>query len=257
MKPMLELKRRARINKCLDELKDLIVSSLQAEGENVSKLEKADILELTVRHLHKLRRQHSLGLTPEAAYADRFRAGFTHCAAEVSQYLAAASSTPNSPLSVDSSTRNKLLQHLGSCIRQIDNSLQHEGASQCYNNVYTPPSSPHLQGAVSPTATVVMSAEKTKTTSAPVWRPWWSPWSLVFIRLKYTSTKMMDHFYRDRIFNTLCSKFAGWTFKTIFRDVISSKVVNKYRLSAVWMNTCNYYVYVWERERSIKHSYTL
>jgi hypothetical protein len=29
---------------------------LQAEGENVSKLEKADILELTVRHLHRLRR---------------------------------------------------------------------------------------------------------------------------------------------------------------------------------------------------------
>jgi len=28
----------------------------QAEGENVSKLEKADILELTVRHLHRLRR---------------------------------------------------------------------------------------------------------------------------------------------------------------------------------------------------------
>jgi hairy-and-enhancer-of-split protein len=28
----------------------------QAEGENVSKLEKADILELTVRHLQRLRR---------------------------------------------------------------------------------------------------------------------------------------------------------------------------------------------------------
>ncbi|PSN58214.1 Enhancer of split mbeta protein [Blattella germanica] len=169
MKPMLERKRRARINKCLDELKDLIVSSLQAEGENVSKLEKADILELTVRHLHKLRRQHSLGLTPEAAYADRFRAGFTHCAAEVSQYLAAAASTPNSPLCVDPSARTKLLQHLGSCIRQIDNSLQQEGTTQCYTNVYTPPSSPHH---VSPAATVVVSTEKSKTPSSPVWRPW-------------------------------------------------------------------------------------
>ncbi|XP_008467858.1 enhancer of split mbeta protein-like [Diaphorina citri] len=90
MKPMLERKRRARINRCLDELKEIMVTSLQAEGENVSKLEKADILELTVRHLHKLRRQQSLGLTPEAAYADRFKAGFTHCAAEVSQYLASS-----------------------------------------------------------------------------------------------------------------------------------------------------------------------
>ncbi len=56
MKPLLERKRRARINKCLDELKDLMTSALQEEGENLSKLEKADILELTVRHLHKLTR---------------------------------------------------------------------------------------------------------------------------------------------------------------------------------------------------------
>ena len=53
-KPLLERKRRARINKCLDELKDIMTVALQAEGENVSKLEKADILELTVKHLHKL-----------------------------------------------------------------------------------------------------------------------------------------------------------------------------------------------------------
>ncbi|CAA9995301.1 unnamed protein product [Nesidiocoris tenuis] len=55
MKPMLERKRRARINRCLDELKELMVTALQSEGENVSKLEKADILELTVRHLQSLR----------------------------------------------------------------------------------------------------------------------------------------------------------------------------------------------------------
>ncbi|KAI5638426.1 helix-loop-helix DNA-binding domain-containing protein [Phthorimaea operculella] len=40
MKPMLERKRRARINRCLDELKELMVSALQSEGENVAKLER-------------------------------------------------------------------------------------------------------------------------------------------------------------------------------------------------------------------------
>ncbi|KAJ8972254.1 hypothetical protein NQ317_014619 [Molorchus minor] len=80
MKPMLERKRRARINRCLDELKELMVTALQSEGENVSKLEKADILELTVRHLHSLKRQHQLVLPPEQSYADRFRAGFSQCA---------------------------------------------------------------------------------------------------------------------------------------------------------------------------------
>ena len=57
MKPLLERKRRARINKCLDELKDLMVYALQSEGESITKLEKADVLELTVNHMRKLKRQ--------------------------------------------------------------------------------------------------------------------------------------------------------------------------------------------------------
>ncbi|MCP3663223.1 MAG: helix-loop-helix domain-containing protein, partial [Gammaproteobacteria bacterium] len=64
MKPLLERKRRARINACLDELKDLMVYALQTEGESISKLEKADVLELTVRHLRKLKRQQMLAMNP-------------------------------------------------------------------------------------------------------------------------------------------------------------------------------------------------
>lgn len=46
-KPLLERQRRARINRCLDELKDILVTGLQSEGEsNVARLEKADILEV-------------------------------------------------------------------------------------------------------------------------------------------------------------------------------------------------------------------
>ena len=50
MKPLLERKRRARINSYLDELKDLMVTALQSEGESITKLEKADVLELTLKH---------------------------------------------------------------------------------------------------------------------------------------------------------------------------------------------------------------
>merc|ERR1711953_1629393 len=64
MKPLLERKRRARINKCLDDLKDLMVYALQSEGESITKLEKADVLELTVRHLQKLKRQQQLQANP-------------------------------------------------------------------------------------------------------------------------------------------------------------------------------------------------
>lgn len=113
MKPMLERKRRARINRCLDELKELMVSALTSEGENVSKLEKADILELTVRHLHKLRRQQRLAQANPVIQEDRFRAGFTHAANEVSKMLA---SIPG----VDIGLGTKLMTHLGCSLNQMD-----------------------------------------------------------------------------------------------------------------------------------------
>ncbi|XP_026756244.1 enhancer of split mbeta protein-like [Galleria mellonella] len=123
MKPMLERKRRARINRCLDELKDLMVTALQAEGENVSKLEKADILELTVRHLHSLKRRGQLVLKPEMSYTERFRAGFTQCATEVSQFIANATLAANAMQRqgpVDPQAGARLLQHLSNCIRRLE-----------------------------------------------------------------------------------------------------------------------------------------
>ncbi|CAB3364313.1 enhancer of split mbeta protein-like [Cloeon dipterum] len=144
MKPMLERKRRARINRCLDELKELMVSALQTEGENVSKLEKADILELTVRHLHRLRRQQRR----PASFADRFRAGFSHCASEVSRCLA----TGVEGVSVDPQLGQSLLAHLGERLQQLEEDP---------HRPETPPLSPPL------TDTEVEAA-----TTGGVWRPW-------------------------------------------------------------------------------------
>merc|ERR1740129_1507975 len=87
MKPLLERKRRARINKCLDELKDIMTVALQAEGENVSKLEKADILELTVRHLHKMAQGRRLFARSPLEDLQKFQAGYTSCANEAASFL--------------------------------------------------------------------------------------------------------------------------------------------------------------------------
>lgn len=133
MKPMLERKRRARINRCLDELKELMVTALQSEGENVSKLEKADILELTVRHLHKLRHQQKLATNPTIE-SDRFRSGFISAANEVSRCLA---STPG----VDIQLGTKLMTHLGHKLNDMDK-IQQPLSIQVAPQSYTPPSSP-------------------------------------------------------------------------------------------------------------------
>ena len=114
MKPLLERKRRARINKCLDELKDLMVCAMQSEGESITKLEKADVLELTVNHLRKLKRQQMLQANP-ALDMDRYRSGFSACASEVSRCLAAI---PGININIGTT----LMSHLGNTINTLEQS---------------------------------------------------------------------------------------------------------------------------------------
>merc|ERR1712024_140502 len=111
VKPLIERKRRARINNCLDELKDLMMFALQTEGESISKLEKADVLELTVKHLRKLKRQQMLAVNP-GLDMDRYRAGYTTCATEVSRCLASTG--------VDISVGSRLMSHLGNKLNTLE-----------------------------------------------------------------------------------------------------------------------------------------
>jgi len=115
MKPLLERKRRARINKCLDELKELMVHALQHEGESITKLEKADVLELTVRHLRKLKAQGALGLGSSPAFhSERYRAGFRLCAGEITKFVTTGSS------GLDLAVSARLLQHLSLCLHSLE-----------------------------------------------------------------------------------------------------------------------------------------
>ena len=187
MKPLLERKRRARINKCLDELKDLMVYALQSEGESIAKLEKADVLELTVKHLQKLKRQRMLQANP-ALDMDRYRSGFTSCANEVSRCLA---TIPGVNVAVGTT----LMSHLGARISSLDkaaaaassmvdqeNSLPisvNTSNSSNSNNVplspvsddhgYTSSSSPSPRAASTSPPPPPAAAKKMK--KDPVWRP--------------------------------------------------------------------------------------
>merc|ERR1712083_200044 len=90
-----------------------MVFAMQSEGESISKLEKADVLELTVKHLRKLKRQQMLSLNP-ALDMDRFHAGYTTCATEVSRTLASTG--------VDISIGSRLMSHLGHKLNNIETS---------------------------------------------------------------------------------------------------------------------------------------
>ncbi|XP_008583419.1 PREDICTED: transcription factor HES-1 [Galeopterus variegatus] len=66
-KPIMEKRRRARINESLSQLKTLILDALKKDSSRHSKLEKADILEMTVKHLRNLQRAQMTAGGPQHA----------------------------------------------------------------------------------------------------------------------------------------------------------------------------------------------
>ncbi|XP_035780863.1 uncharacterized protein LOC118460568 [Anopheles albimanus] len=122
-KPLMEKRRRARINQSLAILKALIlestVKSKTGDGQTKhSKLEKADILELTVRHFQRHRNLDNPGI-------DKYRAGYTDCAREVARYLATPEPPPlpSVPTLTDAGSKARLLRHLDNCIAEIDTEI--------------------------------------------------------------------------------------------------------------------------------------
>ncbi|CAN0043091.1 unnamed protein product [Bubo scandiacus] len=96
---LIEKKRRDRINECIAQLKDLLPEHLKLT--TLGHLEKAVVLELTLKHLKALtaltEQQHQKIIalqngersmkSPVQADLDAFHSGFQTCAKEVLQYL--------------------------------------------------------------------------------------------------------------------------------------------------------------------------
>ncbi|XP_015233242.1 PREDICTED: transcription factor HES-3 [Cyprinodon variegatus] len=83
-KPLMEKKRRARINQCLDELKSLL-ESYYSSSIRKRKLEKADILELTVTHLRNLQKIQNASVG--ASECRDYQLGFRSCLVNANEYL--------------------------------------------------------------------------------------------------------------------------------------------------------------------------
>ncbi|KAM5127154.1 LOW QUALITY PROTEIN: transcription factor HES-4-like [Callospermophilus lateralis] len=114
-KPIME-KPRARINQSLAQLKTLILDAVRKDSSRHSKMEKADILEMTVIHLQNLRRfQVTAALSSDPAVLGKYRAGFNECLAEVTRFLAGCEGVP-------AKVRSRLLGHLAACLLQLGSS---------------------------------------------------------------------------------------------------------------------------------------
>ncbi|KAK7089104.1 hypothetical protein V1264_024433 [Littorina saxatilis] len=76
-------------------------------------MEKADILEMAVKHLRQIQRQQYTSGGADPTLSDKYRLGFNECAQEVSRYLGAADDD-------DAELRARLLNHLANCIASAD-----------------------------------------------------------------------------------------------------------------------------------------
>nr|AGS55436.1 hairy enhancer of split 2 [Platynereis dumerilii] len=105
-KPLMEKRRRARINSCLSQLKMLVLQAVKKDGCSYSKLEKADILEMTVQYLKTVQKNQMLAAaTVDPSVINRYSAGYTECTNEAIRYL-------SSMEGVNKQLKSRLLDHL-------------------------------------------------------------------------------------------------------------------------------------------------
>ncbi|XP_022048709.1 hairy-related 8.2 [Acanthochromis polyacanthus] len=83
-KPLIERKRRERINNCLDQLKETVIGAFRLDQ---SKLEKADILEMTVKHLQNIQNNKLSDPTLGLEAQQRYSTGYIQCMHEVHNML--------------------------------------------------------------------------------------------------------------------------------------------------------------------------
>lgn len=112
---VIEKRRRDRINNSLNDLKRLVPQALEKSGS--AKLEKAEILQMTVEHLKHVSANNPAAASPafdaHRVAADYHGLGFRECAAEISRYLIGVEGMdPQDPLRV------RLVSHLQMYVAQ-------------------------------------------------------------------------------------------------------------------------------------------
>lgn len=83
-----------------------------------SKLEKADILEMAVKHLQNVQRQQlAMAIASDPSVLRKFKSGFNECATEINKYVSQMEG-------VDDSMRQRINGHLSKCISGIEQTVQ-------------------------------------------------------------------------------------------------------------------------------------
>ncbi|KAI5093180.1 hairy-related 8.2 isoform X1 [Silurus meridionalis] len=168
-KPLIERKRRERINHCLEQLRETMVGVF---GLDQSKLEKADILEMTVKHLQEIQSSKIAGegqtepiLDPEAQ--QRYSTGYIQCMHEVHTLLLSCDW-------MDKTLGARLLNHL---LRSLPKSAPSKPEPETRPIHHHESSSPPQEALPTQTNhhTILTTPPPTKSphlSALQTWRPW-------------------------------------------------------------------------------------
>ncbi|KAK2846892.1 hypothetical protein Q5P01_009891 [Channa striata] len=116
-KPLIERKRRERINNCLDQLKETVIGAFRLDQ---SKLEKADILEMTVKHLQNIQSNKLSDTTLGLEAQQKYSTGYIQCMHEVHNMLLTCDW-------MDKTLGSRLLNHL---LKSLPRSTEEPALSQ-------------------------------------------------------------------------------------------------------------------------------
>ncbi|XP_028281670.1 hairy/enhancer-of-split related with YRPW motif protein 1-like [Parambassis ranga] len=125
---IIEKRRRDRINNSLSELRRLVPSAFEKQGS--AKLEKAEILQMTVDHLKMLHASGGKGYFEAHALAKDYRSlGFRECLAETVRYLSIIEGRDSTD-----SLRVRLMSHLSNYAsqREVHSGLEHLAWGSAY-----------------------------------------------------------------------------------------------------------------------------
>ncbi|KAL5015508.1 hypothetical protein ScPMuIL_009778 [Solemya velum] len=123
-KPLMEKRRRARINDCLLQLKSMLLDAMKRDSAQFSKLEKADILEMTVAYLRNMQQQQmATAMVTDLSVGGKYRSGFTECASEVVRYL-------GSVQGINEDMKYRLENHITKCVHNVSSNCKENPSPQ-------------------------------------------------------------------------------------------------------------------------------
>lgn len=158
-KPMIERQRRARINKCLDSLKELVAELLGNDA--ILRMDKAEMLESALTFV-KTQTKKNVS-TPAQIPMDSFRNGYMNAVNEVSRVMAA---TPGMNVNVGKA----VMSHLGQEYNRL--LTVQPTTAETLQHCSSAPMSPASSGYHSDDCEDTCSPMSSPAQKQSVWRPW-------------------------------------------------------------------------------------